>query len=309
VPELPEVDFVRRLLAPVMTGTRVEALLVRRATLRIPFPSGFEERLVGHTVTAVTRRAKYLLATLSSGETLIVHLGMSGWFRVERAAGPEFDAEPGETDDDPKHDHVVFRLSSGMLVTFNDPRRFGLMDLAARGELTSHKALRDLGPEPLSAEFDGAVLARACHRRKTPIKVALDQRSWPAWVTSTRAGVFQARTRRSARRRRSRRHGEATADPRGRGREGARTRHRNPRRASRSTSAGTASRRNCEGRSGASCRRDARRSAPPVSADRRGSRRGGGPGAFRLRGARPGPQDHPGQPETKASAAMNHDAA
>jgi formamidopyrimidine-DNA glycosylase len=195
VPELPEVDFVRRLLAPVMTGTRVEALLVRRATLRIPFPAGFEERLVGHTVTAVTRRAKYLLATLSSGETLIVHLGMSGWFRVERAAGPEFDAEPGETDDDPKHDHVVFRLSSGMLVTFNDPRRFGLMDLAARGELTSHKALRDLGPEPLSAEFDGAVLARACHRRKTPIKVALLDQTVVAGVGNIYASeaCFEAR--------------------------------------------------------------------------------------------------------------------
>lgn len=195
MPELPEVDFVRRLLAPVMTGTRVEALLVRRATLRIPFPAGFEERLVGHTVTAVTRRAKYLLATLSSGETLIVHLGMSGWFRVERAAGPEFDAEPGETDDDPKHDHVVFRLSSGMLVTFNDPRRFGLMDLAARGELASHKALKDLGPEPLSPAFDGAVLARACHRRKAPIKVALLDQTVVAGVGNIYASeaCFEAR--------------------------------------------------------------------------------------------------------------------
>ncbi|MCC6987426.1 MAG: bifunctional DNA-formamidopyrimidine glycosylase/DNA-(apurinic or apyrimidinic site) lyase [Acidobacteria bacterium] len=195
MPELPEVDFVRRMLAPVMTGARVEALLVRRATLRIPFPAGFEERLVGHTVTAVTRRAKYLLAALSSGETLIVHLGMSGWFRVERAAGPEFDAEPGETDDDPKHDHVVFRLSSGMLVTFNDPRRFGLMDLAAAGELASHKALKDLGPEPLSAEFDAAVLARACHRRKTPIKVALLDQTVVAGVGNIYASeaCFEAR--------------------------------------------------------------------------------------------------------------------
>lgn len=183
------------MLAPVMTGARVEALLVRRATLRIPFPAGFEERLVGHTVTAVTRRAKYLLATLSSGETLIVHLGMSGWFRVGRAAGPEFDAEPGETDDDPKHDHVVFRLSSGMLVTFNDPRRFGLMDLAPRGELASHKALKGLGPEPLSAEFDAAALARACHRRKTPIKVALLDQTVVAGVGNIYASeaCFEAR--------------------------------------------------------------------------------------------------------------------
>lgn len=178
-----------------MTGTRVEALLVRRQTLRIPFPARFEERLVGHTVTAVTRRAKYLLAPLSSGETLIVHLGMSGWFRVERAVGPEFEAEPGETDDDPKHDHVVFRMSSGMLVTFNDPRRFGLMDLAAPGELASHAALRDLGPEPLSTEFNGAALARACHRRRIPIKVALLDQTVVAGVGNIYASeaCFEAR--------------------------------------------------------------------------------------------------------------------
>jgi formamidopyrimidine-DNA glycosylase len=160
-----------------MIGARVEALLVRRATLRIPFPTAFEARLVGHTVTAVTRRAKYLLTTLSTGETLIVHLGMSGWFRVERAAGPGFEAERSDTGDDPRHDHVVFRMSSGSLVTFNDPRRFGLMDLAARGQLQAHAALKHLGPEPLSAAFDGAALARACHRKKVTLKVALlDQR-------------------------------------------------------------------------------------------------------------------------------------
>lgn len=173
VPELPEVDAVRRLLDPVMRGARVDALLVRRAGLRAPFPDGFDARLVGHTVTAVTRRAKYLLAELSSGETLIVHLGMTGWFRVERAVGPEFDTEPGETDDNPKHDHVVFRLSSGLLVTFNDPRRFGLMDLASTDALMSHPALEGLGPEPLSDAFDGAALARACRRKKVPLKVAL----------------------------------------------------------------------------------------------------------------------------------------
>ncbi len=195
VPELPEVDFVRRLLAPVMTGVRVDAVLVRRATLRMPLPARFETRLVGHTVTAVTRRAKYLLATLSSGETLIVHLGMTGWFRVDRAIGPEFDAEPSDTDDDPKHDHVVFRLSSGTLVTFNDPRRFGLMDLAAPGELAAHRALRDLGPEPLSADFDAAALARACHRRTIPIKVALLDQTVVAGVGNIYASeaCFEAR--------------------------------------------------------------------------------------------------------------------
>ena len=195
MPELPEVDFVRRMLAPVMAGQRVEGLLVRRANLRMPFPDAFEARLVGHTVIDVTRRAKYLLARLSSGETLIVHLGMSGWFRVERAAGPEFEAEPGDHDDDPKHDHVVIRMASGMLVTFNDPRRFGLMDLALKGGLQAHPALKDLGPEPLSSAFDGAVLARACHRRKIPIKVALLDQTVVAGVGNIYASeaCFEAR--------------------------------------------------------------------------------------------------------------------
>lgn len=183
------------MLAPVMAGQRVDGLLVRRANLRIPFPTDFEARLVGHTVLDVTRRAKYLLATLSSGETLIVHLGMSGWFRVERAVGPEFEAAPGDHDDDPKHDHVVFRMASGMLVTFNDPRRFGLMDLALKDALEAHPALKDLGPEPLSSAFDGEVLARACHRRKIPIKVALLDQSVVAGVGNIYASeaCFEAR--------------------------------------------------------------------------------------------------------------------
>jgi formamidopyrimidine-DNA glycosylase len=165
------------MLEPAMAGARFDGVLLRRANLRIPFPLGFEERLVGHQVTALTRRGKYLLATVSTGETLIVHLGMSGWFRVERAAGPEFEAAPAGHDDDPKHDHVVFRMSNGMLVTFNDPRRFGLMDLAGHDALAAHPALKGLGPEPLSADFDAAALARVCHRRKVPIKVTLlDQR-------------------------------------------------------------------------------------------------------------------------------------
>lgn len=195
MPELPEVESVRLMLAPALTGARVDAVLLRRANLRIPFPDAFEARLVGHTVTAVTRRAKYLLAALSTGETLIVHLGMSGWFRVERAAGPTFEADPGGTVDDPKHDHVVLRLSSGMLVTFNDPRRFGLMDLAARGALDAHPALRDLGPEPLSGDFTAAALAGACRRRTIPIKVALLDQTIVAGVGNIYASesCFEAR--------------------------------------------------------------------------------------------------------------------
>ncbi|MBA3271302.1 MAG: DNA-formamidopyrimidine glycosylase, partial [Acidobacteria bacterium] len=120
MPELPEVEAARRALSPVMDGARFTAVLARRPDLRIPFPRDFISRLVGETVRAVERRGKYLLATLSSGETLIMHLGMSGSFRVTPgssavAAGP--------------HDHVVFQMSSGKTITFNDPRRFGFMTL------------------------------------------------------------------------------------------------------------------------------------------------------------------------------------
>jgi formamidopyrimidine-DNA glycosylase len=163
VPELPEVEAVRRMLEPAMAGARIDAVEVRRANLRIPFPEGFGDRLTGQQITALTRRAKYLLASLSSGETLLVHLGMSGDFRVET----------GTASDQGKHDHVVFVMASGATITFNDPRRFGLMDLIARGALEAHPVIGALGPEPLSADFDAAALARACQRRKIPIKVAL----------------------------------------------------------------------------------------------------------------------------------------
>jgi len=168
VPELPEVEFVRRRLAPVMARKRFERVSVRRPDLRLPFPVRFSARLTGETALAVRRRAKYLLVPLSSGETLLMHLGMSGSFRIERHL-----REP----DDPRHDHVVFHMSSGAVVTFNDPRRFGFMDLLAADALATHPVLSRLGPEPLSAEFDAFVLARACKDRKTPLKIALpDQR-------------------------------------------------------------------------------------------------------------------------------------
>jgi formamidopyrimidine-DNA glycosylase len=155
------------MLEPALVGVRIDAVEVRRANLRIPFPPRFGDRLTGQRVTAVTRRAKYLLAELSSGETLLVHLGMSGDFRVERGPGSAPVA----------HDHVVLSLASGALVTFNDPRRFGLMDLVPRGALDTHTVLRGLGPEPLSPAFGPAALAQACRGKKVPLKVALlDQR-------------------------------------------------------------------------------------------------------------------------------------
>jgi formamidopyrimidine-DNA glycosylase len=167
VPELPEVESVRRELSPVMNGARIEKVELRRPDLRAPFPRRFRARLEGQTVTRLKRRAKYLLAQLSSGETLVMHLGMSGSFRIVRGTAGDAD----------RHDHVVFHFSSGAAVIFNDPRRFGVMDLLRPGNLAAHRALGSLGPEPLSAEFDGSALARACAGRKTSLKVALlDQR-------------------------------------------------------------------------------------------------------------------------------------
>jgi formamidopyrimidine-DNA glycosylase len=169
VPELPEVEAVRRQLDPVFAGVRITNVDARRPDLRIPFPPRFGDRLRGQTVAALTRRAKYLLAQLSSGETLLMHLGMSGSFRVESPAASRATLD--------LHDHVVFDLESGARVVFTDPRRFGFMDLLTAIERDEHPVLSRLGPEPLSAEFDGALLARACRGKKTSLKAALlDQR-------------------------------------------------------------------------------------------------------------------------------------
>jgi formamidopyrimidine-DNA glycosylase len=167
VPELPEVESTRRRIEPAMKGARFVRVELRRPDLRTPFPRRFAARLKGQRVVRVERRAKYLLAVLSSGETLLMHLGMSGSFDVSRAASDAAD----------RHDHVVFHMSSGASVTFNDPRRFGLMDLLTPRQLADHPSLSTLGPEPLSREFDAAALARACRGRKTTLKAALlDQR-------------------------------------------------------------------------------------------------------------------------------------
>jgi formamidopyrimidine-DNA glycosylase len=168
VPELPEVEATRRLIARSMLGARIEAVELRRPDLRRPFPRGFKTRLEGQTIVALTRRGKYLLADISSGDTLLMHLGMSGSFRTRRT-------DARETPD--VHDHVVFHLSSGRSVIFNDPRRFGVMDLIRAAAKATHPVFSELGPEPLSESFDPAALARACRGRRTSLKVALlDQR-------------------------------------------------------------------------------------------------------------------------------------
>jgi formamidopyrimidine-DNA glycosylase len=176
VPELPEVERVRQSLERAMTGARFDRILLNRADLRRPFPAGFARRLRRQRVRALTRRGKYLLAVLSSGDTLVIHLGMSGWLRAEPTAGLKRRRHP-DTDLDHRHDHVVFTMSSGMTVTFNDPRRFGVMDLVPASRLKRHEPLGRMGPEPLSRAFDARALASRCANRRVALKVALlDQR-------------------------------------------------------------------------------------------------------------------------------------
>jgi formamidopyrimidine-DNA glycosylase len=181
MPELPEVETVRRGLEPAMEGQRFVKVDVHRGDLRWPLPKDFAARLQGRTVTGLGRRAKYLLADLSSGEVLVMHLGMSGSFHVFPEKGVQSDRELGryyhERAKHVVHDHVVFHMSSGASVTFNDPRRFGSMKLVARDRLDAEPLLKGLGPEPLGNEFDAAMLARACHGKRTSLKAALlDQR-------------------------------------------------------------------------------------------------------------------------------------
>jgi formamidopyrimidine-DNA glycosylase len=178
MPELPEVETVRRGLAPAMEGARFASVEARRRDLRWPLPKDFAARLQGETVVGLGRRAKYLLADLSSGDVLLMHLGMSGSFRVDRDGGKRV---PGKYHHERgrhlAHDHIVFRMSNGAVVTFNDPRRFGSMKIVPRTRLDEEPLLSSLGPEPLGNAFDAAMLARACKGKKTSLKAALsDQR-------------------------------------------------------------------------------------------------------------------------------------
>jgi len=178
MPELPEVETVRRGLASVLEGAQFLRVEARRGDLRWPLPNDFVKRLEGHTVTGLGRRAKYLLAELSSGEVLLMHLGMSGSFRVVQA-GTE--GLPGafhhERSKAAAHDHIVFHMSNGGIAVFNDPRRFGCMKLVPRERIGEEPLLRALGPEPLGNAFDAAMLASACAGKQTSLKAALlDQR-------------------------------------------------------------------------------------------------------------------------------------
>jgi formamidopyrimidine-DNA glycosylase len=173
MPELPEVETVRRGLERVMLGARVEKVELRRADIRFPFPPRFAARLSGRRILGLNRRAKYLLFDLDSGETLVAHLGMSGSFRIEKSATSTPGEFHRERSKHPKHDHVVFRLDNGCVITYNDPRRFGFMDLATTAALEKHPRLRGLGAEPLAPEFDADRLAKLFAGSRAPLKAAL----------------------------------------------------------------------------------------------------------------------------------------
>jgi formamidopyrimidine-DNA glycosylase len=182
VPELPEVETVRLGLAPALEGHVITQAKVRRGDLRIPFPPHFAERLTGRRVVRLTRRAKYLLAALDSGETLVIHLGMSGRMSVytqghrQKLGNYIYDKAPDGAGEG-KHDHVVFETNAPARIVFNDHRRFGLMTLIATARLDDDKLFSGLGVEPLSEKFNAAYLQKALGGKKTPIKSALlDQR-------------------------------------------------------------------------------------------------------------------------------------
>jgi formamidopyrimidine-DNA glycosylase len=178
MPELPEVETVRRGLQPAMEGAKILRAELRRGDLRFPFQTDFAARLDGQTVVGLGRRAKYLLADLGSGDVLLMHLGMSGSFRVVSDGAQ---AKPGAfhhpRNEERAHDHVVLHMSSGASIVYNDPRRFGFMKILSHAERDTDPLLKDLGPEPLGNAFDAAMLARACAGKKTSLKAALlDQR-------------------------------------------------------------------------------------------------------------------------------------
>ncbi|MEC9432091.1 MAG: bifunctional DNA-formamidopyrimidine glycosylase/DNA-(apurinic or apyrimidinic site) lyase [Pseudomonadota bacterium] len=177
MPELPEVETVRRGLAPVMEGRRLLEVDQRRPDLRWPFPERFAERLTGARIERLRRRSKYILADLGSGEALLIHLGMTGRMLIDtgRQTAPGIFAHALATP--AKHDHVVFRLEGGATVTFNDARRFGAMDLIPAGGEAAHRLLAGLGPEPLGNAFSADLLAARFAGRKAPVKaLLLDQR-------------------------------------------------------------------------------------------------------------------------------------
>jgi formamidopyrimidine-DNA glycosylase len=178
MPELPEVETIRRGLEPALAGARLIRVEARRPDLRFPLPDGFVQRLSGARIEVLERRAKYLLGRLDRGDTLVMHLGMTGRFEIEGTAA---ERQPGEfyyaAPADPKHAHVVFETEAGLTITYFDPRRFGYMDLIETDRLSEHPWFAGLGPEPLSEAFDVAYLKTTLAGRRQNIKATLlDQR-------------------------------------------------------------------------------------------------------------------------------------
>ncbi|MEM7397888.1 MAG: bifunctional DNA-formamidopyrimidine glycosylase/DNA-(apurinic or apyrimidinic site) lyase [Pseudomonadota bacterium] len=182
MPELPEVETVRRGLEPVLVGNAFARVEQRRPDLRFPLPKRFAERLAGRAITGLERRAKYLLARLDDGHVLVMHLGMTGRFAIEQASGER--SEPGDFAHEPlsefgfpKHEHIVFHLGDGSTVRYSDVRRFGIMDLVSEDELEGHALFKGLGIEPLGDGLTPAWLSSRLKGKTTPIKAALlDQR-------------------------------------------------------------------------------------------------------------------------------------
>jgi formamidopyrimidine-DNA glycosylase len=208
MPELPEVETIRRGLAARLEGKRILEIIQRRPDLRFPLPRGFAARLAGRRITRIDRRAKYLLIRLDDGQVLICHLGMTGRFIIGQ----------GRPEPEP-HDHIVLLTEGDVAVRFNDARRFGFMTLAAEGALARHKHLAGLGPEPLDPAFDGPSLAKALAGKRTPIKAALlDQRVVAGlgniYVSEAlfRAGISPKRLARTVQGERAERLAQAIAD-------------------------------------------------------------------------------------------------
>ncbi|WP_420569094.1 bifunctional DNA-formamidopyrimidine glycosylase/DNA-(apurinic or apyrimidinic site) lyase [Thalassovita sp.] len=170
MPELPEVETVRRGLAPSMEGAVIARARVNRPDLRWPFPERMAERVTGQKVLGLRRRSKYILADLGSGETLLVHLGMSGRMTVSGDPLGQFVHDHPAAE---KHDHVVLDMDNGARITFNDPRRFGAMDLLETATADQHKLLASIGPEPLGNDFHEEYLVNAFRGRMSPVKTAL----------------------------------------------------------------------------------------------------------------------------------------
>ena len=173
MPELPEVETIMRGVSLFLEGATIKKVRLNRPDLRWPFPENFAKRLSETKVLGLKRRSKYILVDLSTNETLLIHLGMSGRILISGSKIGNFFREPTKIS---KHDHVIFELNDGTIITYNDPRRFGAMDLAKTNDLNNHKFLKKLGPEPLGNNFNSDYLRSKLSKKESPIKnVLLDQ--------------------------------------------------------------------------------------------------------------------------------------